>query len=440
MSAGGNVAKDGERTIRSPKLPGGDLLTASFDRRVMELANRGQASGFVGDRWADLAASAAQGWVGTSLRPPGDDPVEMVPRAVIRLDERGDLVRLAARRGLQNPDLLILGDVTGTGERAILPADAKFSVETARSKQVSAEVVAGLMALPAFAREIGALGFGGTTPVAGLFICPDSLLTRVALERGYGVVRTTVTAAEVVTVPVAAGDFFAPVEGASIIPILARVDRLPVRPEDHLTLGLYYFRLARAAIGCWLDATAPLLIVGDRPGVDVVSVQRQVEGRVWGARSALDLIARWDADVGVIRRQREVVDRTVGAAMPNRDLRDLVERHGLPPGMGPTLSTVRRHLNRWYRLAMRDRLGLTPPPMPDGEIEALLARIGGERLAMTAEVAAEAMRLTTTPVEPEPDEDEIAGVLATVDVPVGQGDLSPIVGGEASGSSGCTRR
>ncbi|MBA2753728.1 MAG: hypothetical protein H0U40_04600, partial [Chloroflexia bacterium] len=416
--AGGDVAKDGEQTIRSPKLPGGDLLTASFDRRVMELANRGQASGFVGDRWADLAASAAEAWVGTSLRQPGDELNGMVARAVIRLDERGDLVRLAARRGLQNPDLLVLGDMAGTGVRSILPADAKFSVETARSKQVSAEVVAGLVALPAFAREIEALGYGGATPVAGLFICPDSLLTRVALERGYGVVRTTVTASEVVTVPVAAGAFFAPVEGATIIPTLAGVDRLPVRPEDHLTLGLYYFRLARAAVGCWLDATAPLLVVGDRPGVDVAMVQRHVEGRTWEARSALELIVRWDADVGRIRRQREVVDRVVGAAMPNRDLRELVERRGLPPGTGPTLSTVRRHLNRWYRLTIRDRLGPMSPPVPDGEIEALLARIGRERLTMTAEVATEAIRLTTTPVEPEPDDDDEDNPIVTAGTPM----------------------
>lgn len=405
MSAGWVVAKDGEQTIRSPKLPGGDLLTASFDRRVMELANRGQASGFVGDRWADLAASAAEAWVGTGLRPPGISTDVLVARAVIRLDERGDLVRLAARRGLQNPDLLVMGELAGSGERVILPADAKFSVETARSKQVSAEVVAGLVELPAFAREVDARGYGGATPVAGLFICPDSLLTRVALERGYGVVRTSVTPAEIVTVPVVAGAFFAPVEGAGIIPVLAGVDRLAVRPEDHLTLGLYYFRLARAAVGCWLDATAPLLVVGDRPVVDIAMVQRQVEGRTWEARSSFELVLRWDAEVGMIRRQREVVDRTVGAAMPNRDLRDLVERHGPPPGTGPTLSAVRRQLNRWYRLTIRDRLGPMIPPVPDGEIETLMARIGRERLAMVPDVEREAIRLAVTTVEPEPAED-----------------------------------
>ena len=42
---------------RSPLLPGGDMVSALFDREVMGFADRGGASNLVGDRWADIAAA-----------------------------------------------------------------------------------------------------------------------------------------------------------------------------------------------------------------------------------------------------------------------------------------------------------------------------------------------------------------------------------------------
>ncbi len=50
--------------IRSPRLPGGDIFAALFDRDVMTFADRGGASNLIGDRWADLAAAHAAGWSG----------------------------------------------------------------------------------------------------------------------------------------------------------------------------------------------------------------------------------------------------------------------------------------------------------------------------------------------------------------------------------------
>ena len=46
---------------------------------------------------------------------------------------------MASKRGLQNPDLLVIG--AQDDHRVIRAADAKFSIETARAKQVSADVV-----------------------------------------------------------------------------------------------------------------------------------------------------------------------------------------------------------------------------------------------------------------------------------------------------------
>ena len=130
---------------RSPLLPGGDLVSALFDREVMGLADRGGASNLIGDRWADIAAEHAATWIGTERRLHADDQDPLRIVRVDRLDATPAVAAAASKRGLQNPDLLLIGQ--RGDQQAIQAADAKFSVETARSKQVSPEVVLGLMEL-----------------------------------------------------------------------------------------------------------------------------------------------------------------------------------------------------------------------------------------------------------------------------------------------------
>src|SRR5688572_14107461 len=131
--------------IRSPRLPGGDIFAALFDRDVMTFADRGGASNLIGDRWADLAAAHAEGWSGglgwIELADGETAPIDHVDR----LDATPRIAAEASRHGLQNPDLLLVGgDEHG---QVIQAADAKFSIETARSKQVSPEVVLALLGL-----------------------------------------------------------------------------------------------------------------------------------------------------------------------------------------------------------------------------------------------------------------------------------------------------
>ena len=54
---------------------------------------------------------------------------------------------------------------------------------------------------------------------------------------------------------------------------LAATDNLPGRPDENLMAGVYYFRLARAAVGFWLDATKPLLLHNDAVIVDISAVR-----------------------------------------------------------------------------------------------------------------------------------------------------------------------
>ena len=348
----------------SPLLPGGDLVSALFDREVMGLADRGGASNLVGDRWADVAAAHVATWVGTERRLHADDREPLRIVRVERLDATPAVAAAASKRGLQNPDLLLIGE---RGDReAIQAADAKFSVETARSKQVSPEVVLGLLKLR---NHLSGLLEGVDDRIqveSGVFLCPDYSLTHLMLRHRRGIVRTTVRREEVVLVPVAADRFWEGVPGAEIIAPLAEIDDLSARPEGNLMAGVYYFRLARAAVGFWLDATKPLLLHNDVATVDLSAVREETAWRSREAISAIDLIRRWDANVQTIRNQRAAVDQVAALPIAGRELRALAATIAQAAGADPpSANQVRRRLGTWYRGALRDRFGPLRPPVAD---------------------------------------------------------------------------
>jgi hypothetical protein len=354
---------NGENT-RSPLLPGGDIVSALFDREVMGLADRGGASNLIGDRWADIAATHAATWIGSERRLDADDRQPLRIVRVDRLDAMPAVAAAASKRGLQNPDLLLIGQ--RGDQQAIQAADAKFSVETARSKQVSAEIVLGLLELR---KQVPGLldGIGERIHVeSGVFLCPDYPLTHLMLRHRRGIVRATVRHEEVVLVPAPPDRFWDGVSGAEIIDPLAATDKLPAQPDENLMAGVYYFRLARAAVGFWLDATKPLLLHNDVVTVDVSAVRDETVRRSTAARSAIDLIRRWDADVQVIRNQRSAVDQAAGLPIPGRELRAkavaIAQAAGADP---PSGNQVRRRLGSWYRGALRDRFGPILPPVAD---------------------------------------------------------------------------
>jgi hypothetical protein len=349
---------------RSPLLPGGDIVSALFDREVMSLADRGGASNLIGDRWADIAATHVAAWIGSQRRLHANDQEPLRIVRVDRLDDMPAVAAAASKRGLQNPDLLLIGQ---RGDRqAIQAADAKFSVETARSKQVSPEVVLGLLELRKYVP--GLLdGVSQRLQVEpGVFLCPDYPLTHLMLRHRRGIVRATVRQEEVVLVPAAPDRFWDGVPGAEIIAPLADTDHLPTQPHENLMAGVYYFRLARAAVGFWLDATKPLLLHNDLVTVDISAVRDETVRRCAAAGSAIDLIRRWDADVQEIRNQRAAVDQAAAPPIPGRDLRALVAKVAQSTGADPpSANQVRRRLHAWYRGALRDRFGPILPPVAD---------------------------------------------------------------------------
>ncbi len=353
-------------------------MAAVLDRAVMGLADRGLASNLVGDRWADVSADYAAGWAGQE-RPVPDGGGPLLVERIERLDATPAIAALASRRGLQNPDLLLIGRRDGLA--TVQAADAKFSVETARAKQVSPEVVLGLLGLRAELPLVFQGIAAAPTLVPGVFLSPDYPLTHLMLRRRHGIVRTTVHEAEVVLVPVMPSTFFAPLDGARVMAPLSGVDALPVSTDASLLAGLYYFRLARAAIGCWIDATKPLLLFDDKPTPDDARVVAAAEERATTAESAFGLLLRWNDDVQTVRNQRAAVDQVAGLPIHNRELRAEVER--LSQAMGapepPSLNQVRRRLGAWWRGELRSQVGPLAPPVADLPAAlSAVARVGRE--------------------------------------------------------------
>jgi hypothetical protein len=371
-----------DRPVRSTLLPGGDLVAAVLDRQVMTLADRGGASNLVGDRWADLVAAHVARWAGAACPLPGGGVLQV--ERVVRLDATPRVAALASKRGLQNPDLLLLGDLDGSP--GVLAADAKFSVETARSKQVSAEVVAGLLGLQTLLPEVFAGIPADPTLAPGVFVCPDYPLTHLMLRRRHGIVRTTVSPDEVALAPVDPAAFFAPLEGAAAMGPLADIDDLPTSIDQSLLAALYYFRLARAGVGCWLDATRPLLALDDRPPVDEAAVAAEARVRAASAIGAGDgafaAILRWNDDVQRVRNQRAAIEQVASPPLASRELRPQVD--ALASALGaepPSLNKVRRRLGGWWRAELRDRLGPIPPPVADLTAELDRVAAAGRDLA-----------------------------------------------------------
>ncbi len=348
----------------------------------MTFADRGGASNIIGDRWADLAAAHAVGWSGglgwIELADGDTAPIDRVDR----LDATPRIAAEASRHGLQNPDLLLIGgDDQG---QVIQAADAKFSIETARSKQVSPEVVLALLGLRDRLPELLPDLDGSAHVEPGIFLAPDYPLTHLVLRgdrRGLrGIMRPTVEPHEVVLVPTDPAHFWDGVPGASVIAPLAELDDLSLRPESSLLTGVYYFRLARAAVGFWLDATKPLLLFNDRVELDEAAVRAEAERRARHAESAISLIWQWDADVQTVRNQRASVEQVAGLPIPGRELRPRAAEISESLGAeAPSANQVRRRLSTWFRAELRSRIGPVNPPVANlPEVLRQIAQIGKE--------------------------------------------------------------
>jgi hypothetical protein len=399
-----------DENVRSQLLPGGDLVSAVLNRQVMGLADRGGSSGIVGRRWADLCMDWMSGQVGQTAVVPVSSIAPYIIERIARLDDLPNIATAASKLGLQNPDIVLIGQ--HDGRSIVQAADAKFSVETARSKQVSPDVIRALLALDGLVQPLTGRLTNEIEFVPGVFLSPDFALTHLMLRGHRGITRATVKPNEVVFIPVDAGEFFEPLPTAAVLPVLSAVDRLPVSISENLLAGLYYFRLARAAAGCWLDSVKPLLLFNDAVDVDEIALVVEARKRSIAAHSAFDLVLTWDVDVESIRAQRAAVDQVTGLPVVTRELRDaILSVAGSDAERAPSVNQVRRRLGAWYRGEIRAIAGPVPPGDSDfpnrlrelGKISAAIAK----RLPQQTIVVIEEL-MAARPAE-TPDEKSING-------------------------------
>jgi len=392
---------EAELDFHTVALPGGSLFASVYDRVFMQLSDRGGASNLVGDRWAELcaAALAGDGVAGEEVR---TGPGGILASTTVRLDDIPAIARTASANKLQNPDFLMLGS-EGDG-KVIWSADAKFSVDTARSKQVSGDVVDALLHLGETVRKLLPPLPEDFSIRNGVFLCPDYVLTHRLLRERRGPRRATVRDDEVRFVPVTATGFTGPLGQVGLRAFFAALDGLPFDPSQSLMVALYYFRLARAAVGCWQDQTAPLLAYHDTPVIDESAVEAQARDLATIRTTAWGLVQRWNDLAENVRRQREAVNHVTSVPVNGRLLRAEIEAAAARAKVVPPSGTrVRRAIGSWYRGRLRDEFGPIMPPVADfGATLDALGRFGRSLQPELASVTAKVIDDLVAEAKPLP--------------------------------------
>jgi hypothetical protein len=379
-----DTSSEAELGFSSIALPGGSLLASIYDRAFMQLSDRGGASNVVGDRWAEICAAALDSASESSgdLRT-GESGV--VAETTVRLDHIPEIARTASRNQMQNPDFLMVGERAGVP--VMWAADAKFSVDTARSKQVSSGVVQGLLGLGGAIRELLPNLDPEMMVEDGVFLCPDYPLTHRLLHDRRGPRRATVRVNEVRFVPVSPEQFLEPLGHQGLQAFFTELDAFPIDPSASLMLAVYYFRLSRAALGCWQDQTSPLLAYRDIPMIDESAVEAEAKALATIRTSAWGLVQRWNDLADTVRQQRAAIDQVTSPPVNGKKLREQIEIAAKSAGViAPSGSKVRRAIGSWYRGQVREQFGPVYPPVAD--FGALLDDMGRFCRSLQAETVA----------------------------------------------------
>jgi hypothetical protein len=353
---------------RSAHYPQSTLLRSLLDRRLMTLADRGGASGFVGSVWG----KACTAWLITQIGAPlmwGEENIGIIS-SVLDVDALPGLASFASSRGLQNPDYLLT--VESEDGVILVGADAKFSVETAKPRQVSTEIIAALVETEA--SPLSPLVPHYDLQADGFFLSPNYELTDLVLGGKAGILRVAVAPSDVVLIePDTRAMFDRPVI-ADAMAALADLDNANPDWHDDLVTSLYYARCAFACLGCRVDEVKPLLGYVDQSGIDP-DLAAAIVNRSARARSAGDLVLAWDRDAELIRTIRVRVHAAMDIGLMNRDLRTMIGTASAAIGLdpAPSINRIRRALGAWITTELVAELGVVHYPVR--ELEALLDRI-----------------------------------------------------------------
>ncbi len=356
-------------TLFSSAFPAGTLLDSYYDRDVTRLSDRGLASNAIGDRWSDLCADVLSAWPGSVV--PLPDGRHLQVEHVYRLDAIPSIARIASRHGLQNPDFIVVGDLDG--HSATVSMDAKFSIDTAKASQVSADSLAALIDLGERITDLLSDYPDGHPSEDGYFLSPDSPLTAYVLQLRRGRLAASVSPQSVIRLPTSPVSFLKPLQGFRLIGTLATLDGFRQGIRTNLLLALYYFRLVRACYGSFLETVTPLVGADERV-LDESLVERETVELARSCRTSWDVVMAWDARAEQVRRQREEVNAAISFPLRSGELRDLVRDQALLRGVEPpSVNSVRKRLGAWYRAQFDERIGAVLPPVDD--LPALIQRI-----------------------------------------------------------------
>jgi hypothetical protein len=359
---------------RGSHLPRGTFARSIFDNHVVRLSDRGGASQLIGDAWSDRAASELESWIGSYIPVPHPRAERIMVEAVHRLDTLPGVSMRASRIGLKNPDFVVFAN--RDGYPVIIGVDAKFSIETARRDQVSADAVRHL-----FERDVQLTALlpqhdSDSSYVDGVFLSPDYSLTHAMFRQQVGHRRLSVSPADVVLAEVIASDMFAAVASETIMDCLASIDGSHFPIWESLLAAQYYFRLERAVAGLVAEASKPLL-----GNADILTTEENlldgIAERTPGAGGAWPLIIAWDRDVEHVRRQRQALHQVIGLPLSGAELRglsdDLMDQLQVEPP--PSRNRIRKALGARFTAEVVDRVGVILPQTAEfsGELERVAA-------------------------------------------------------------------
>lgn len=352
----------------SDKLPGKTFARAVFDSQLVRLSDKAEASHLIGEAWSDLAATEVEEWVGGEIPISRNDVANGIVSDVHRLDTLPGVAARASKLGLKNPDFLVL--ICGAQGSTVVAVDAKFSIETARDDQVSAEATSKLFEEDEILGSLLPKLDRAHTFARGLFVSPDYSLTRAMFRQRMGHRRMTVRQGDVVLVDVDGAEMFAGLGTTEIMRRLISLDALEMSVWDSLLAGQYYFRLSRAMHGCALDEQRPLL--GQcQVREDGAYVLDRIGQRSPACDSAWEVLLTWDRDVEHLRRQRQALHQVVGMPVSNAELRDVSDAVlvGLEPGLRPSRNKVRKALGGMYTSDVLEQTGVIIPPIEEFSAE-----------------------------------------------------------------------
>jgi hypothetical protein len=352
--------------IRSPKLPGGTLVSAVLDRHLMTWSDRGGASKIFGDVWSEHCWAYLHNGA-TLFR---SQTFDIANALVIRLDDNPAIAIQAGRRQLPNPDFLILHSRRDETV-AVRAVDAKFAVDRLRRTQVSPESIRELIELPgSLARveietKLGNVAIQNLDYEQGAFLGPNSILNDYFFERHTSGEQPLIPTEEIYLLSVTSGELFTEIEEFQLMELFQSIDSLHASTtESELVLGMYYLRLASAARWFANQSKKPLLSAEVPEPVEIAEVIETAENRVEPGESAYGLIEAWSSAAEAAVQRQKLVQESARLPIRMSEIRRALEERGLGEEK-KLLRKVRGALEQSFILCLVEQTGEIPPEPED---------------------------------------------------------------------------